>query len=70
MCKTGKWFLLNELSGNGNGTDDCNDFDDSVYPGAIEVDDGIDNDCDGKIDGNAIVDVNGNIYEYLTYGNQ
>src|SRR5687768_3232839 len=29
---------------------DCNDDDASSYPGAPEVDDGRDNDCDGQID--------------------
>ncbi|MDP6945405.1 MAG: MopE-related protein, partial [Myxococcota bacterium] len=30
--------------------DDCNDADDTTYPGADEVADGIDNDCNGLVD--------------------
>ena len=51
-------------------SDDCNDSDDSIYPGAIDLCNGIDNDCDGNIDEDALfttyyVDNDGD-----TYGDQ
>ncbi len=36
--------------GDGYSTDDCNDDDPAVYPGAEEVCDGIDNNCNGELD--------------------
>ena len=53
---------------------DCNDTDASTYPGATELADGKDNDCDGEIDEDletsTVTDQDGNTYDYLTYGDQ
>jgi gliding motility-associated-like protein len=38
---------------------DCDDDDNTVYPGALDIDDDIDNDCDGQIDENADEDGDG-----------
>ena len=51
---------------------DCNDNDDTVNPNAVEVNDGIDNDCDGIIDGvevpdNHIDEDQNGFYDYNLY---
>jgi len=44
-----------DLDGDGFGAlEDCNDADETVYPGADELCDGIDNNCSGAIDDDAI----------------
>lgn len=37
-------------------TDDCDDWDDTIYPGAPEIDPAVDNDCDGDIEWMPIAD--------------
>jgi uncharacterized protein (TIGR02145 family) len=53
---------------------DCDDTDASTYPGATELADGKDNDCDGEIDEDletsTVTDQDGNTYEFKSYGDQ
>jgi len=41
------WHLASSLS---NIVGDCNDTNDTIYSGAVEICDGVDNDCDGQVD--------------------
>ena len=73
-----KGFHPNDIDNDNDGftenQGDCNDTDASTYPGATELADGKDNDCDGEIDEDletsTVTDQDGNTYDYLTYGDQ
>ena len=64
-CNQPSYFTTN--------SDDCNDTNGTVYPGASEVCDGLDNDCDGGVDVGAVdatsyfLDADGDGYGGLSY---
>ena len=65
----------NDNDGYSENQGDCDDDNVQVNPGATEIEDGVDNDCDGDIDegfneSGTVTDQDGNTYDYLTYGNQ
>ena len=54
-CRKDPISLSLDFDGDGFGAEsDCNDEDDSVYPGAPEICDGIDNDCSGAVDDDVV----------------
>jgi hypothetical protein len=52
-------YVLNNL--------DCDDSNSAVYPGAEEIADGLDNNCDGEIDSGNFTDQNGNLINFIAY---
>ena len=69
----------NDIDDDGDGYSenqgDCDDTNASINPGANEIEDNIDNDCDCDIDegfneSGTVIDIDGNTYGYITYGDQ
>jgi hypothetical protein len=54
-----------EPAGTVSSAGDCDDTDSSIYPGAIELCNGVDEDCDGLIDDNCQTDDDGDGYSSL-----
>lgn len=86
IIQVGDYWMLGEIQATFDAFDfdndgyslnqgDCDDTNASINPGASEIEDGIDNDCDGEIDegfneSGTVTDQDGNTYGYLTYGDQ
>jgi MYXO-CTERM domain-containing protein len=52
-----EWNVVSDADGDGFASDvDCDDTDASIYPGATEYCDGVDNNCDGTIDEDTAID--------------
>lgn len=62
----------NDYDGYTENQGDCDDDNENLNPSAVEIYDGIDNNCNGSIDENwgTIVDIDNNSYVYYTYGTQ
>ncbi|MCK5683360.1 PxKF domain-containing protein [bacterium] len=55
-----------DVDGDGyNINEDCNDYNHLLNPGAVEICDGIDNNCDGQIDEGLTIDADGDGYSTL-----
>jgi hypothetical protein len=60
-CGKGSYYLAKDLFYNDNDSDgfysyeDCNDDNPAIYPGAADICDGLDNDCNGQVDENLTI---------------
>jgi hypothetical protein len=61
-CNIGQCKIIDNDGDGYNNAEDCNDWDEKINPGAIELCDGIDNNCNGKIDEVCDIDDDGDGY--------